>query len=289
MTKIQLNNKTHFLSVDLEDWHTSAYLRKYVSNQNVDYRIESTTNTILQMFGDHNVKATFFVLGSIAEKFPKLIKLIHQNNHEIASHGFSHTPLWNIQIEDFKTEIAQTNNILHSITGEKVIGFRAPYASLDTKTNWVIEILQSHGFKYDSSIFPLKTPLYGINNVPLEVYFLNKNNLKESDDDNDLIEIPFTIYKNSFLKIPCTGGIYGRFLPLPILRFLLKKIAEERPLNFYFHPWEIDKNIPILNVPLYNKFVSYHGINSYEYKIGEILKEFSFTSFRDKLELENII
>lgn len=289
MIKKLNKNTTHFLSVDLEDWHTSAYLREYVNKANLEYRIEYTTNKIIELFDGKNVKATFFALGSIAQKYPKLIKLIKENNHEIASHGYSHTPLWNLNKETFREELVKTNCILESITGEKVIGFRAPYASLNQNTAWALDVLEDLGFKYDSSIFPMKTPLYGVKDAPNYIYKISSSDIKTHNSSAIITEIPFTIYKKNFLKIPCTGGIYGRFLPLPILNSLLKKIAKSRPINFYFHPWEIDLLQKKIKTPLYNHIVSYYGINTYYKKITNVLEEFNFTSFREKLITENLI
>jgi polysaccharide deacetylase family protein (PEP-CTERM system associated) len=272
--------RLNMISVDLEDWHHSCYLKDFVTESNYIQRISSSTEQILNVFKKHKVIATFFTLGCIAEENPKLIKRIYDEGHEIASHGYTHTPLWDHNPETFRNEITKTNQIIEGITGEKVIGFRAPYASLNKETAWAIKILEEEGFVYDSSVFPMKTPLYGVNNAPLNPYKINSDNILENNPNAKIIEIPFSIYKLSFLKIPCTGAIYGRFLPLWLLKVLLNKIEKHRPINFYFHPWEIDKEIPRINAPLKNKFLSYYHTNNYLDKIDEVIKSFNFCSIK---------
>ncbi|MCB9256485.1 MAG: polysaccharide deacetylase family protein [Chitinophagales bacterium] len=276
---------SHFLSVDLEDWYTSAYLRAYVKEHTAIDRIEQSTEAILTLFDKHQVKATFFVLGSVAEKHPSLIKKIAYKGHEIASHAYSHTPLWNLNKHSFEEEIVKTNTILQNLVDKEIKGFRAPYASLSQDSAWAIDILKDHGFKYDSSIFPMKTPLYGVKNAPLEMYKISSSDILKPDTSSELLEIPFSVYQKFGMSIPCTGGIYGRFLPAFALNQLLAKLAKDRAINFYFHPWEIDKHIPKIPVPLYNYIVSYYNINSYLSKVDRLLKKYSFSSFEQRLNL----
>lgn len=275
----------NFLSIDLEDWYTSAYLRHYVETKDVNSRIDYTTSLILEAFDKNNVKATFFVLGSIAKKHPKLIKEISSKGHEIASHGYSHTPLWDLNSKNFLEEIKKTNNVLGDLTGLKPIGFRAPYASLNQSTSWALDILINEGFLYDSSIFPMKTPLYGVKDAPTNVYNISSKNISVHDSNSQLIEIPFSVYKKGILKIPCTGGIYGRFIPAYFFLMLLKKIEKNRPINFYFHPWEIDPTLPKLKVPIYNQIVSYYNTKNYLKLINKILTTFEFNTFKSILNL----
>jgi len=275
----------NFLSVDLEDWHTSAYLRKYVTKRNKINRIDCNTKRILDLFDKVEVKATFFVLGSVAKENIDLIKEIHSRGHELASHGYSHTPLWDLNKQTFIDEIRKTNELLENISNKKTKGFRAPYASLNKETSWSIDVLEEEGFLYDSSIFPMKTPLYGEKNAPEEIYNICSKNILHKNEISNILEIPFTVYNNGGIKIPCTGGIYGRFLPFFILKNLLKKVEKQRPINFYFHPWEIDENPPHIKAPFYNKFVSYYNSSKYLDKIESVLKSFSFTSFERALKL----
>lgn len=275
---------THFLSVDLEDWHHSAFLRNYVNQINFKWRIDISTNLILDLFQKLNVKATFFILGEVALKFPDLIERMKQEGHEVASHGFNHIPLWNLNKESFKNELIKTNDILSSITGERVLGFRAPYASLRQETAWAIDVLNELRFLYDSSIFPMKTPLYGVKNAPLGIYKISSECILKNDTKSKLFEIPFTIYKNCLFSIPITGGIYGRFIPYAILIFLLKLTSKKNTINFYFHPWEIDMFKPKINVKLKDKIISFYGVSNYLHKIEKIIKSNNFNTFKFILE-----
>ncbi len=278
--------KNNFLSIDLEDWHTSAYLRESVTSDNYSSRINATTQLILDLFNKLNVKATFFVLGSIVKEHPSLIERIYAQGHEIASHGYSHTPLWDLNKESFEEEIVQTNELLKNLLGVKAIGFRAPYASLRQDTAWAIDVLKKEGFVYDSSIFPMKTPLYGVKNAPVDSYYISATDITKNDPKSSLLEIPFTVFKSSLIDIPCTGGIYSRFLPFFMQYYLFKKIEKKRPINFYFHPWEIDPAIPKIKVPLYNRIVSYYNVKHHLNTVEKIVSAFPFSSFQSILDLK---
>jgi polysaccharide deacetylase family protein (PEP-CTERM system associated) len=275
-----MNNKdVHFLSIDLEDWHTSAYLRHHLPCGKPISRIEQSTQPILDLLEKTATTATFFVLGSVAKDHPHLIKKIANAGHELASHGYSHTPLWQLNPDSFRSEIVNTNNTIENITGKKVKGFRAPYCSLDHSTAWMLPILETEGFVYDSSIFPMRTILYGVSGAPSAPYRIAASNILAHNPDSVLLEIPFTVATVAGIKIPCTGGVYGRVLPFSILRFLLKKTASRQPLNFYFHTWETDHLTPRISAPIFNRFVSYFNNGIYLNRVEKLLTEFHFSSF----------
>ncbi|MDD3878230.1 MAG: polysaccharide deacetylase family protein [Bacteroidales bacterium] len=281
----KINNDTHFMSVDMEDWYHSAFLRHYTHSLEINPRIEQSTQSILQLFDEYGIKATFFVLGELAQKHPALIRRIFDKGHEIASHGLNHTPLWKLNPDSFEKNLMNTKKILSDITGKAVKGFRAPYASLDLKTSWAVDILAYHNILYDSSIFPVKTPMYGLNKAPLTPYRISSANILKDSPDGRIIEIPFTISKLVWLKMPCSGGIYGRFFPMFLLKYLLTKTAKQNSINFFFHPWETDKDTPRIKVPAFNRLVTYYNTTTYLKKIEKLMKTFKFTSFEDKLSL----
>jgi peptidoglycan-N-acetylglucosamine deacetylase len=235
------------------------------------------------MLDRRGVKATFFVLGSVAKEHPDIIRIIYKAGHEVASHAYSHTPLWDLQPDQFYNEIKLTNTILQDITGEKVLGFRAPFASLDNSTKWAIPILLEEGFRYDSSIFPMKTPVYGVNGAPLEAYYISEKDVRQADPEKRLLEVPFTILKTPLTNIPCGGGIYGRILPEEVLKRMWMKIAEKRTLNIYFHPWETDGFFPGVKAPLYKKVLAGFNTKGYLKKMECLSNSFRFTSFRNYL------
>lgn len=279
----------HLLSIDFEDWHTTSHYRKYVTADNRVSRISATTGPILDMLDRRDIRATFFVLGSVAEEHPEIIRSIHKAGHEVASHAYSHTPLWDLQPEQFYHEISLTNTIIQDITGEKVLGFRAPFASLDNSTKWAIPILIEAGFKYDSSIFPMKTPVYGVNGAPVDAYYISDKDVRQSDPQKRLLEVPFTIMKTPLTNIPCGGGIYGRMLPEEVLKRMWLKIAKSRTLNIYFHPWETDAVLPKVRLPLYRKWLAHYNGSDYLGKLEKLASIFSFTSFYSYVKVKGLL
>ncbi len=269
----------NLISVDLEDWHTSAYLAAYVKKTDICHRITEAAYPILEVFERKGVKATFFVLGSIAEQFPDLIKDIARKGHELASHGYSHTPLWRLTGRSFRDELRKTNRIIEDTAGIRPSGFRAPWASLDASTAWAVDILGEEGFKYDSSIFPVLTPLYGAPGAPVKAYRISARNIARNSPGSPIVEIPFTVACFGAIRIPCTGGFYGRVMPFPFLKYLLKTARRNGPVNFYFHPWETCARIPRIKVPVFNAFVSYYNAGNYLKKIEALLDCWEYMPF----------
>ena len=178
------------LSFDLEFWYNSKFLKKYLASDNFkDYVYESTI-PLLELLKKYNIKATFFVLGKLAKNYPDLVEKIHQDDHEIASHGYSHKTLDELNKSEFEEEIAISIEILKKITGYPPKGFRAPNFSLNNKTKWALEILEKYNFKYDSSIFPFKTPLYGSFKAPLKIYKISKEDVYKEDENAKILEFP---------------------------------------------------------------------------------------------------
>ncbi|NLB35004.1 MAG: DUF3473 domain-containing protein [Elusimicrobia bacterium] len=279
----------NLLSVDLEDWHTSGFLRQAVSGERPPAScIREATIPILNLFKEEGYSATFFVLGSIAAEDPDLIKEIDMQGHEIASHGYSHTPLWELKPEAFRKELKETSDIIEEITGKRPVGFRAPCASLDENTSWAVNVLQEEGYRYDSSIFPMKTPIYGAPGATRGIYRISSADIFNDSPDSSLLEFPFSVCGPSFFPLPCTGGIYGRVIPYLFLKPMLKSVVRRRSLNFYFHPWETYAYIPRLNVGIISRMVSYYNIGNYLKKIRRILGTFKFTSFENYIDMNKL-
>lgn len=273
------------LVVDLEHWHSSEFLTDYLPSKPVD-QVPESTPPILDLLDKYNVRATFAVLGSVAEKHPELVKEIYDRGHEIASHAWSHKTLYELGKEAFEDEIIRSINLLHSITGERPVGFRAPSFSIDNSTKWAFEILESNGFEYDASVFPIKTMLYGLPSAPLHIYRPSKMDITREDPNGKIIEFPMTVLKIG-KNIPIAGGFYLRVLPLWFLRRGIREVNKDRPAIIYIHPWETYSGTPTLNLPLFSRFVTYHGINSALYKLDSLLKEFKFEAIADVLDRYN--
>lgn len=270
------------LVIDLEHWYSNEFLTEYLPAEKVDQDIEAVM-PILDLLDKYNVRATFAVLGTFAERHPELIKLIHDKGHEIQSHAYSHKTLHELGKDAFEDEIKRSIYLLESITGQGPVGFRAPSFSIDNSTKWAFEILEKYGFKYDSSIFPIKTMLYGEPKAPISIYRPSREDITEHDSKGEIIEFPMTVIKFG-TNIPLAGGFYLRILPLWFLRLGIRHVNKKRPAIVYIHPWETYPNTPRLRLPFFSKFVAYYGINTSLSKFEGLLKEFNFSPIKEVLK-----
>lgn len=192
----------------------------------VKNKIEHITlsfNKALNLIETCNVDATFVVVGEIAERHPEILEMINENQHEIAFHGYRHDPLWVLDADALREEVKRYDSLVRSITGKKCVGFRAPSYSLDSRTSWALDVLEEEGYVYDSSIFPLKTSLYGVSGAPMTPYHPSSRDITQNDENRRLIEFPALVYHISGLRIPAAGGFYLRLLPLYIFEEPLEK------------------------------------------------------------------
>lgn len=268
------------LTIDLEPWYVSEFLVGYLPDEKDDH-VEEAVRPLLDLLDNYGTKATFFVLGIVAERYPELVKEIHAKGHEIASHAYSHKTLYELGEARFEREIEKSTGLLESIIGERPIGFRAPCFSMNNSTRWALRVLRRHDFKYDSSIFPIKTMLYGVPDAPLHPYRPSMIDLTKHDPSGDIIEFPMTVLRMG-RNIPVAGGFYLRVLPLWFIKFAIARVNKTRAAVIYVHPWETDPRTPRLDgVPLFPRFVTYHGINSALRKIEGLLNAFEFSPLRE--------
>lgn len=267
------------LTIDLEYWWCNEFLKPYLTGKKEDLIIESVT-PVLALLKQYNVKATFFVLGSVAERYPNIIKDIASDGHEIGSHAYSHDRLHHLGKKQFEEEIRKSVDILG---GYDCIGFRAPSFSVDNSVLWYLDILEKYNFQYDSSVFPVKTMLYGVPNAPLSIYKPSKDDLAAHDPNGTLFEFPLSVL--SFRKnIPVAGGFYFRVIPGPLFRYCIRQITKSRPAVIYVHPWELYPFLPRFNLPLHYHFQAYYGTGESSFsKFEQLLKEFSFQPLREFL------
>ena len=271
------------LTIDLEPWYVGEFLTKYLPQKKAD-QIEESVRPVLDLLDKYNIKATFFVLGIVAEKHPGIVQEIYGKGHEVASHGYSHKTLYDLGESGFEEEIEKSVRLLESITGECPIGFRAPSFSINNTTKWAFKILEKYGFKYDSSIFPVNTRLYGVSNAPLHPYRPSWEDVAQEDSNGNLVEFPLSVIKVG-KNIPIAGGFYLRVLPNWFLKLSIKKVAKTRLVVIYIHPWEIYPETPRLKgLPLSSRFITYHGINSALKKVEGLFDEFRFKPLREFLK-----
>ncbi|NJE42898.1 polysaccharide deacetylase family protein [Thermococcus sp. GR6] len=278
------------ITVDVEYWWCNEFLKKYLPD-NKKILIHKTVDIMLSLFEKYNVTTTFFVLGDVAEKYPEVVEKIYEKGHEIGSHAYSHEPLYRLTRQEVENEIRRTNKAIYKITKERPKGFRAPHASITNENRWVLDILKKYSFVYDSSIFPVKTNLYGIPNAPLDPYFPSSEDITKNDPNGWLLEIPISAvrifkFRRHSVNLPVGGGFYLRTYPLWLIERAIKKILKEgRPFVAYVHPWEFYDNLPRLNVPSWVKFEAYHGTGTtFLRKLESLLKEFQTKPVGDIIE-----
>ena len=270
------------MTVDVEDFfHVSAFESVITPDQWKDYqpRVDKNTRTLLEMFAKHNVKSTFFVLGWVAERYPELIKEIHAQGHEIASHGYAHRRATEQTREQFTADVTRSKNHLEDLLGEALTGYRAPSFSIGYNNEWAFEVLAELGFKYSSSTYPVKHDLYGTPDWPRFVYTRKEG----------IIEIPIPTHKVMGRQTPIGGGGYFRLYPYTLTKSLitgyLKK--EKQPYSFYFHPWEIDADQPrMTNAPLKSRFRHYVNLNKTQGKLERLLNDFSWDTMKSVYNID---
>lgn len=270
------------LVIDLENWHCIELLRNRLLANPID-QIPESVQPILDLLDKYSVKATFAVLGSVAEQHSLLIEEIYNSGHEIASHAWSHKTLHELGRAAFEEEIKKSVNLLESITGEQPIGFRAPSFSIDNSTKWAFEVLEKYGFIYDASVFPIKTRLYGVPDAPLYIYRPAKEDITKEDSNGAIIEFPMTVLKLG-KNIPIAGGFYLRFFPTRFLKYGIQEVNKNRPAIIYIHPWEAYSGTPKVKLPRSSKFITYYGRNSALKKFEDLLNTFKFKPIRDVLK-----
>lgn len=270
----------NILSIDLEEWFHANYESDLFDNSK-EYEVTVIRNTkrLLDMFDRYSARATFFVLGYVAEKHPELIKEIHDRGHEIASHGYGHQLVYNQTAEEFEEDLKKSLSLLSDILPVKVVGYRAPSWSINKEVaDWFYPTLLKLGFRYDASVFPVKNYLYGIPDAPRFPF-------KTIAFGAEIIEIPTSTIRMSGYNIPFSGGFYFRALPYPVVHYLSKQINKQgQPIIFYLHPREIDRNQPVMeNLNIRDKLIHNYGIASCERKLEKLLRNFKFYSVADYL------
>ena len=271
---------SNIMSVDLEDYFCDLPFEEWSKYES---RVVGNTEMILDLFEKYEVKATFFVLGYIAEQFPELIKKISELGHEIASHSYAHIDLRKVSKEKFEDDFIKSKNILEKITGKKVQGFRAPFFSINKNNYWVFEIL-SKNISYDSSVFPVKTQLYGIPNAPRNIYKPSLKNIVNEDKNGKLIEIPMATYRIPVIgNLPIAGGFYLRFFPYWFMKSGIKKLnSQGKPAMIYIHPKDLDPKMP--RIEEYSWYY-YFNLKSAVKKFEKLLNDFKFSTAEDVLSI----
>lgn len=273
---------TNAITVDVEDWFHVSVLRHIIPFEAWDRqesRIKPNLTRIIRLFEEYGVKATFFVLGWLAEKYPEIVEVIVSHGHEIGSHGYAHRVIYEHSPDEFKRDLDKSITLLEKIGGHEIKYYRAPSYSITRDSLWAFEILMERGIEYDSSVFPIKHDLYGIKEVPRFPFFIEFANGKK------LVELPPSTLKVAGENIPISGGGYLRLFPFWFIQNGLKKINEDgKPVIFYFHPWELDPGQPKLQMSPIARFRHYSNLESTEKRIRHLLESFLFSSIGDVIK-----
>jgi polysaccharide deacetylase family protein (PEP-CTERM system associated) len=271
------------LTVDVEDWFQVTNFENVIRRDDWDAcqsRVDINVRRILDLFAAHQVRATFFVLGWIAERHPELVRTIRRHGHEISTHGYAHIQIQSQSREEFRRDVSQAISILEDILGEKIIGYRAPSYSIIPDTMWAWELLADLGIRYDSSIFPIKHDRYGVAALPRFPFTID---LKEG---RELMEFPLSTVRILGRNIPFAGGGYLRLYPYWFVKWAVRRVNRQgHPAIFYLHPWEIDPFQPRQRVHLLRRLRHYTNISATERKIRLLLGDFRFASIQDVLNL----
>ena len=269
------------LTIDVEDYYqVSAYepVVRFEDWERYESRVERNTQRILNILQERNVKATFFVLGWVAERYPKIVKAIHTEGHEIASHGYAHRLVYQMGPDKFREDISKAKAILEEITGELVTGYRAPSYSITQQSLWGLDILVDEGFQYDSSIFPIRHDRYGIPKSPRFPHWIRANG-------GSLVECPLSTVRIGGMTVPVGGGGYLRFYPFAFTKWAVRQIneKEKQPVIVYTHPWEIDPEQPIIPSSRLTTWRHRINLDKTEGRLKHLLNDFRFGPLRDVL------
>ncbi len=267
------------MTVDVEDYFHVGAFEHDISRDDWDdlpCRVEQNTKRTLELFDRYDIKGTFFILGWVCQRYPALIREIHQKGHEVASHSIGHHRVTDLSREEFIDDINRSKKLLEDTIGAAVIGYRAPSFSIGEKNIWALECLKEAGYLYSSSIYPIRHDHYGMPSAPRFAF--------KPIENSEFLEMPVTTFEFLNKKFPCGGGGYFRLLPYSLSKLVMKRVNEKDSESciFYFHPWEIDPEQPRQeNASLKSKFRHYTNLDVMEKKIEKLLIDFRWGRMDD--------
>jgi polysaccharide deacetylase family protein (PEP-CTERM system associated) len=290
---------TNFLTIDVEDYFQVSAFEAVSPPESWDdreLRVERNTEKILEILNEAGVKATFFVLGWVADRCPRLVKKIAAEGHEVASHGYWHRRVNTQDRKKFREDIRKSKIILEDLSGQKVFGYRAPSYSISRETFWAFDELYEAGYRYDSSIFPIHHDFYGMSDWPrfagkaIKAADGSWRPAEKADDGQpSLDEVPITTLQLGEKRIPIAGGGYFRLFPYAITKWGLSRInrMEKKPFVFYLHPWELDPQQPRMEgAGVKSQVRHYLNLGKTEKRFRKLLMDFSLAPLMQSIPLE---
>lgn len=279
-----LDAPVNVLTVDVEEYYHGHEFTDVLGRDGIKVlpsRVVAETERLLDLLDAHGARATFFTLGSVAQRYPRLLRDIAARGHELASHGWDHTPVYALGRERFRADIRRTRQVLEQIGGRSVGGYRAPNYSIRRDTPWAWTVLFEEGYRYDSSVHPIVHDRYGFPDAPRFPYVVARIG------DVPFWEVPVGTARLLGFNVPVGGGFF-RLFPASLLENAIAAVnrRERRPVVLYVHPWEFDPDQPRLaTLSRRQRFRHYVGLRSAEAKLSRLLSTFAFTSvvgaFRD--------
>jgi polysaccharide deacetylase family protein (PEP-CTERM system associated) len=262
------------MSVDVEDYfHVSVFDGIVPRSQwaSMESRVCANTTRLLNLFDEYDVRSTFFILGWVAERYPQLVREIAARGHEIASHGYAHRLIYDQTPAAFREDVRRAKQLLEDASGCRVAGYRAPSYSVTPRSLWALDVLIEEGYRYDSSIFPIRHDRYGIPVSPRDPFPIDR-------DSGTLMEVPGSTVRVGPLNLPIAGGGYFRLLPYSWTRWGIARLnqLERQAAVFYIHPWEIDPDQPRLHAGWLGRFRHYRNLDKTEARLRALLTEFRF-------------
>ncbi len=271
------------LSVDMEEYFHAKVFQEGTGGaiRDLESRVEASTERVLTLLASGNALATFFILGQVAAAHPSLVRKIAGEKHEIACHGNRHELVSRQTPDEFRADVRHAKAVLEDITGEPVIGYRAPNFSIGRAQAWAYDVLLTEGFRYDSSTYPIRHDSYGDHDAPRFPHEVWRRGSQQ------LIEFPIGTTRVLGVNFPVGGGGYFRLLPMAVTRAGIRRVnaREQRPTLFYFHPWELDPRQPRPPMPWRHRVRHYVGMEREEKKLSRLFRDVKFTTIRNVLAI----
>ena len=272
----------HALTVDVEDYFQASIFDRVVARSSWEAResrVVANTHRLLELFAAHDVRATFFVLGWVAERFPGLVLEMVRAGHELASHGHHHQLIYSLTPDQFRDDVRRSKAVLEDAGGCAVRGYRAPSFSIVRSSLWALDVLIEEGFAYDASIFPIHHDRYGIPGAPRHAHVVGR-------PAGSIVEVPASTVRVWRANLPIAGGGYFRLLPYACTQWGIARVngAEREPVVFYIHPWEIDPDQPRLPISRLGGVRHYLGLGRTRARLQRLLREFAFDTVAATLE-----
>ena len=268
-----MTSQANAMTVDVEDYFQVSAFERFIDRDEWDTRecrVEANVDRILKLFDRHGVKATFFTLGWVAQRYPEMVRRMVAQGHELASHGWSHVRVTQQNPDEFRQDVVRTKAFLEDVSGQEIMGYRAASYSIGATNLWALGVLQDTGHRYSSSIYPIKHDLYGMPEAPRFAF---------QPLGGDFYEFPVTTVRMGGRNLPCGGGGWFRLVPYAGMRWAMRRVnrVDKESAIFYFHPWEIDPGQPRQDgLDAKTRFRHYLNLERMQPRLDRLLGDFEW-------------